>query len=55
MWLQERVSEYRYRRMMPGTTQEQYLDLPVDEVAWMLTIDSVYTAAEAKRQQPKGR
>lgn len=43
--------EYQYRRMLPGTSHEDYLDLPVDEVAWMLAIDGAVATAERNQRQ----
>jgi hypothetical protein len=45
------VSELRYRQILPGTGRDEYLDTPVDRVAWMLAIDAAKTNAEAKRKE----
>lgn len=37
----QRWEEFRYRRLFPALTHDQYLDEPSETVDWMLAIDGV--------------
>lgn len=44
----QRNIEYLYRKLIP-MTHEQYLDEPKDTIEWMIRIDGLYQAEEARK------
>lgn len=42
--------EYKYRRIMPGLSHEQYLDEPGDAIQWMTRIHQIVTEIEREAE-----
>lgn len=47
--------EYRFRKVFPGVTHDEFLDEPGDAVDWLLAINRMVEEVELERQEKAER